>query len=196
VNENQAGQVISRFLSSPGRIIDCPSQLLRLAGAEAGANAAHWPIQSQGLRTHHPQVFKPKKVSCSWLGCANQGTKDLPLPIHHLLPSLHHLLPLHILHGTFYYNTSHLRFVALHPFPPSNHLRRSHSVGICQHGKHRQRYIQSRCTNASALVVGTHSLARGQHTQWTVGRRETPSRRVGTVGLSKNQLRKRFDLRA
>jgi hypothetical protein len=100
---------------------------------------------------------RKKSLAAGW--GVNQGTKDLPLPIKHLLPSLHHLTPLHILHGTFYYNThTHLRFVALHPFPPSNHLRRSHSVGICQHGKHRQRYIQSHCTNASALVVGTHSL--------------------------------------
>jgi len=65
---------------------------------------------------------RKKSLAAGW--GVNQGTKDLPLPINHLLPSLHHLLPLHILHGTFYYNTSHLRFVALHPLPPSNHLRR------------------------------------------------------------------------
>jgi hypothetical protein len=192
VNENQAGQVISRFLLRQGALLIAHrsffvSLVLRRARTDLIGPSICAPTTPK---------FSTRKKSLAAGWGVNQGTKDLPLPINHLLPSLHHLLPLHILHGTFYYNTSHLRFVALHPFPPSNHLRRSHSVGICQHGKHRQRYIQSRCTNASALVVGTHSLARGQHTQWTVGRRETSSRRVGTVGLSKNQLRKRFDLRA
>lgn len=152
------------------------------------------------LRTVAPQVFQNQKKSLAAGWGANQGTKDLPFPIDHLLP----FLLIHSCRITFYtalFNSStlYLRFVALHP-PSSNHLSRSHPVGICHQGKrrqtHRQTYIQSRCTFASALVVGTHSLARGQHTQWTVGRRFTPSRRVGTVGLSKNQLRKWFDLRA
>jgi hypothetical protein len=184
------------------RINNCPWQLLRLAGVGAGANGSHWlngiyTASFLPLRTAIPE-FSAKKSLLQLAGVVQirvQKTYHFPSTTFFLLSITSCRITFYT--ALFHSSTLHLRFVALHP-SSSNHLSRSHTVGICHQGKQtdRQTYIQSRCTFASALVVGTHSLARGQHTQWTVGRRLTPSRRVGTVGLSKNQLRKWFDLRA
>jgi hypothetical protein len=199
VNEKHAGQVIRQCLSSSGRINNCVSQLLRLAGAGAGANRSHWLNDSYTasvlpLRTSIPE-FSAKKSLLQLAGVVQirvQKTYLFPSTTFFLLSITSCRITFYT--ALFYSSTLHFRFVALHP-PSSNHPSRSHTVGIANTDRH-QTYIQSRCTLASALVVGTHSLARGQHTQWTVGRRLTPSCRAGTVGFSKNQLRKWFDLRA
>jgi hypothetical protein len=159
-NETQAGQVIRHCLSSPGRINNCVSQLLRLAG-DARARLAligRLPVPRFCAPTT-PKFFSQKKSLAAGWG-ANQGTKDLPLPIKHLLPSLHHLLPLHILHGTFYYITSHT-FGSLRStlFPP-NHLSGSHSVGICQHGKHRQKDTSSPVAPTPRRLLWEHTALR------------------------------------
>lgn len=157
----------------------------RLADAVAGANGSHWlhltshRFESDGFlpqpRVRAPTTpeFSSKKSLLQSLAAglgAKPGYKRPTTSLSPPLPSLLSPSPFavaHSTHGTFTTSPHHtigsLRTILFHSSLPEP----SHSVGtvgICQHGKHRQRYIQSRCTPASALVVGTHSLARGQST--------------------------------
>lgn len=102
------------------------------------------------------------------------------------------LLPIH----SCRYNTYSASYSTYHRFvrPPSIHIplpERPHTEGTCQQGIQTDRHTSSPVApSASALVVGTHCPAHLSNFQWTVGRRLTSSCRVGTVGLSKNQLLK------
>jgi hypothetical protein len=114
------------------------------------------------LRTVAPQVFQNQKKSLAAGWGANQGTKDLPFPVNHLLP----FLLIHSCRITFYtalFNSSTLypRFVALHP-PSSNHLSRSHSVGICHRGKHRHtdRHTSSPVALSPRRLLWEHTALR------------------------------------
>jgi hypothetical protein len=106
VNEDHADQVTFTVSHRLGALIIAHGSFFaslvqaRAQMALIGSMAAT-PLAFCRCARLHPRVFSQKKSLAAGWGGANQGTKDLPFPINHLLPSLHHLLPYHILHGTF-----------------------------------------------------------------------------------------------
>jgi hypothetical protein len=116
------------------RINNCPWQLLRLAGVGAGANGSHWlngiyTASFLPLRTAIPE-FSAKKSLLQLAGVVQirvQKTYHFPSTTFFLLSITSCRITFYT--ALFYSSTLHLRFVALHP-PSSNHLSRSHSVGI------------------------------------------------------------------